>query len=259
MTYPVANVTHLGVLAAFCSLAVTGGLAAQTISGMVTERGAGTPAEGVQVLLLPVDEDSSVASVLTDGQGRFRLPAPPGLWQLRADRIGHRSARSAPLRVDPGEDLFIELEVPVEPVALGVLEVTVRRRYRSPGVRGFYDRADRGVGRFVTAEQIEQRQPSRFNDILRSVPGLDIICGTASVLGTGCEVRFRRASSLDRACPVQYFLDGTPISKEVVETLEPAHVEGVEIYNGLSDVPPRFRRGRNTRCGVVAVWVKARP
>ncbi len=132
-----------------------------------------------------------------------------------------------------------------------------------PGVRGFTARAQSGIGYFLTEEQITRLQPVQMTDVLNAVPGLTVACGDPSVLGSGCRVQFERARALDpsgreRSCPVQYFLDGSPVSAELVETLRPANVRGIEVYSGLSDVPPELRRGPDTRCGVIAVWLKGR-
>lgn len=67
---------------------------AQTVQGQLVEEGTGSPIAGALVLLLNED-GKTAARVLTDEGGRFLIRAPaPGLYRLRADRIGFRSAQS---------------------------------------------------------------------------------------------------------------------------------------------------------------------
>lgn len=62
-------------------------------------------------------------------------------------------------------------------------------------------------------------------------------------------------------CPVQIFLDGRLITRGAVmevpvdDLVTPEAVEGIEVYRGLSTVPPEFLTP-NSRCGVVAIWTR---
>jgi hypothetical protein len=198
----------------------------------------------------------------TDGDGRFALAdVPAGRRSLEVSHLLYGSKTDA-LRVRADSTVTLAVTLAAEAIELEPITVTVRQ-YRTPGQAAFHERMARGMGRFVTAEDIERQQAYRVIDILRRVPGLGVTCGTPSVLGSGCIIEFERARSLDargrpRTCPVQYFLDGSPISQEILEALRPESIEGIEIYNGLSEVPPRLRRGPDTRCGVIGVWLKSR-
>ncbi|NIP79572.1 MAG: DUF1416 domain-containing protein [Gemmatimonadetes bacterium] len=201
---------------------------------------------------------------LTEDDGRFALrDVPPGRQVLELEHVAY-GVRDDTLRVASGATLSVDVRATPGAIELDPLTVTAERQYRVPGLAGFYDRMERGNGVFVTAEQIELRQAGRVSEVLRAVPGLSISCGTPDALGTGCLIQFDRARVMNarggaRDCPVQWFLDGTATNQAVVESIRPQFIEGVEVYNGLSEVPPRFRRGPDTRCGVIAVWLKTGP
>ncbi len=64
-------------------------------------------------------------------------------------------------------------------------------------------------------------------------------------------------------CPVQVYLDGMHLNRNdgpehvravaIDDYVSPGSVLGIEIYRGLSTVPPEFLN-RYARCGVVALW-----
>ena len=62
-----------------------------------------------------------------------------------------------------------------------------------------------------------------------------------------------------QSCPIQYYLDGVPMSGTVsVDRLvSPAEVGAVEVYTASGYVPPQFS-GPSARCGVIALWRRSR-
>jgi hypothetical protein len=197
----------------------------------------------------------------TDAAGRFiLLDLPPGRRALEVNHLLYGS-RVDSLRVHPDSTVTLEVVLTTDAIEVEPITVTVRQ-YRTPGQAAFHERMERGLGQYVTADQIELSRSHNVTDILRRVPGLGVGCGTPDVLGSGCIIQFERARTMDirgreRVCPVQFFLDGSTTSQEIIESLRPESIEGIEIYNGLSEVPPRLRRGPDTRCGVIAVWLKS--
>jgi hypothetical protein len=96
---------------------------AQTVRGILIERGPSTPIPGAFVVL----EDSSgttVSTTLTTSSGTWLLRAPrAGEYRLRADRIGYSSAFSEWLELAAGQSVSYRLETDVSPVSLAGLEV----------------------------------------------------------------------------------------------------------------------------------------
>lgn len=217
-----------------------------------------------------LERGGEVLSIEADGARlSFDHPGPdtPG---IRPDGApvspqADRSSESPRLRTTATDAVAAEL--PTDTTLTGAFElepltVTAVAR-RTPGEAGFHARRERGIGFFLVEEQIERIQPVQMDDLFHAIPGLTVACGQADVLEGGCRVQFERARALDRGgrerpCPVQYFLDGSPVSKGTVDALRPTNVLGMEAYNGLSEVPPQFQRGADTRCGTISVWLKAR-
>jgi hypothetical protein len=77
------------------------------------------------------------------------------------------------------------------------------------------------------------------------------------------------ARSSGRGCPVQVFVDGLLMTASVMDAsgatenagaaiddfVSPLSVEGIEVYRGLSTVPPEFLTPE-ADCGVVAIWTR---
>lgn len=137
---------------AFFSLGISGSVAgiptavaAQWIEGRLTEEASGQPVAGAQVVL--ADEGGSdLQSVLTGPTGAFRLRAPaPGVYRVRADRIGYRSTWSELLRLGAADTVALAMKVPTEAVDLGAISVQVDQRCR--------DRSDGGSAVSVVWEE----------------------------------------------------------------------------------------------------------
>lgn len=149
---------------------------------------------------------------------------------------------------------------PVDPIPLPPLSVRASRGARSPKTRGFERRRRRHpAGVFVGREEIERRDPRRLSDLIRGVAGVTPVRPPGA--GGRPRMRMNRTQTLPgrRPCRVRYFVDGLPLPKRSawrIDDFAPEDVEGIEIYRGVSEVPPRFQR-RDDRCGVVVIWTRA--
>ena len=228
------------------------------VRGRVVDTGTGSPVERAVVRVSRTGVEG-----LTDHDGRFTLgDAPPGPQLIEIEHLTYGDHADS-VRIVGDSTVTVTLAITPAAIGLQPLTVTAERRPRTPGLAGFFERMEGGGGYFMTAEQIARRQPQRLSEVLRAVPGLSVTCGNASILGSGCIMQFDRARTMDvrgreRECPVQYFLDGSRVSVEILEAIAPGQIAGLEVYSGLADVPPRFQRGPDTRCGVIAMWLKER-
>ena len=105
-----------------------------------------------------------------------------------------------------------------------------------------------GNGRYITRAMLEQRQPASLQDMLRSVPGVQISCPRTQRV---CTLRLRRAG-----CDPSYFMDGMPTDPSVLYLTVPTDVEGIEIYSGPSQAPIELEGMRRSGCGVIAIWTR---
>jgi len=147
------------------------------------------------------------------------------------------------LRVEAGSDLELTLPVSASPVALEPIVVSTRRRRLGP-MRGFERRRASLSGTFITREEIEDRRPFRFTDLLRTVPGARLV----PARHLGYQVLLRGG------CVPVLVMDGLRIGAdpELDLFVQPADVEAVEIYHS-PNVPVEF--GINT-CGAIVVWTR---
>ena len=118
----VTPVRRSGLFAAraLCLLLVApGALAAQTFQGRVLEDGAETPVATALVSL--VDEEGDQVGVsIADSAGAYRLEAPePGIYRLRAERIGFATFETPLLEARSGEGTYeVDLLLRTDPYDL---------------------------------------------------------------------------------------------------------------------------------------------
>jgi hypothetical protein len=100
----------------------------QTVTGRITSRADGTPVSGAIVVLVD-SAGRAVATRLAEDAGTFQLSAPAGgSYMVRVERVGFRSATSAPFIVRQGETRDVPMTVVSEGVSLKALRVSADRR-----------------------------------------------------------------------------------------------------------------------------------
>ena len=174
-----------------------------------------------------------------------------------------------------GDTIYAWSEV-LQPIELPGLDVEIERTYRNPRIAGFYERMRRGLGDFITIDDLE------FTDVVgnfRRIPGARLSeCVSRSGLRvSGCwEVVITRGYwTPGTACPPLIYMNGALISAQVGEAEErrrgivgnnpfsflqgyPRHlIEGIEVYRNPAGAPGQFRR-QGDACGIVLVWTATR-
>lgn len=98
-------------------------LRAQTVRGSLVQSGSGDPIAQAFIMLLDAS-GAVVATTLTSSRGEFVIRGPiSGTYRLRTDRIGYASAHSPELELKRGQVLEYEMQVAIEPVELGSMDV----------------------------------------------------------------------------------------------------------------------------------------
>lgn len=234
------------------------------ILGRVIDDLTGEPLSQVEVSLL-AGAGSVLGRTVTDEIGTFVFEVRRvSAVRIQAGRFGYTSTTTPLLRFD--QRLFFQIEVRLDPdvILLAPLEVVAWSGVPEDAVlEGFKRRVRNGLGIYITKETVEARNPGLVTDLLREVPGLQVV-GT----GTGIRpvVRMGRASS--RECATQIFVDGFLINRReasvvgapptdfrIDDMVSPSSVEGIEIYRGLSTVPAEFLNP-DAECGVIAIWTR---
>lgn len=220
------------------------------IGGVVVDRVTGQPLEGaaVAVELLAGDADTlaAPAPVVTDPSGRFVVDQiADGRYRIEVDRIGYRTMTDS-MDYQAALGLRIDVQMVEEAVELEPLLVVAEARSLHLESAGFYDRRRRGLGRFVTREEVLADHALRISDLLRTMPG----------------VRMRGAGALREevvvlrgGCVADIYVDGVRLAPPapVDALLQPTDLDALEVYHA-SEVPARFR---TTSCGAVVFWTHA--
>ncbi|HEV7838516.1 MAG TPA: carboxypeptidase regulatory-like domain-containing protein [Gemmatimonadaceae bacterium] len=225
--------------------------AAQTIRGKLIDQYTSQPIPGATVTLITPTNTSVGPTAKTGNDGSFSIQAPaPGIYRLRADLSGYISAMTPAIELGSGDEIDITWRLLAGDVQMRPVAIVGNNRRTSGRLSGFYDRAQRhGFGYFITSDQIQKMHPFSVSDLLRTVPGLEVL---PSPRGFGNIVR-----TLDGCVPAVY-LDGVrfPLLGESIDNIiDPSQLEGIEVYTHAAEVPAQFASARSN-CGVIALWTK---
>lgn len=220
-----------------------------TVAGVV--RGEG----GVEITAVEVAIPGTSLRTQTDEAGAFLLrDVPLGTATLRARRLGFEP-REVKTAVTPAGVAGLQIVLTPLPQRLDAVQVVSTKKYSGP-LGDFYRRRESGMGgSFFTRAQIDSLRPHTTTDLLRRVPGLDLIpAGGASRGGATSIVRARNSH-----CLPLVWLDGTPAAAAYfdVDNINPMTIEGIEIYKGVATVPTTLLGpGAEGSCGVIAIWTR---
>lgn len=233
------------------------------IRGQVVREPEAEPLPGVALHLL-TEAGEEVSWALSDEVGGFALPVgSASTYRIRGTRIGHAELLTERFTVETGDTLNVLLRMGPQPIALPEIEVVARARPPRVGrIAGFYERAERGFGTFLTRDDIERRGAVRLAHMLAE-HGMEVTQVGGSAFSVG--IVNRRTS-----CAPMVYIDGIRITRvqrrgearaifeagEAVGLVDLLDVEGVEIHRGSSTVPGEFG-GSTAHCGVILIWTRS--
>lgn len=188
----------------------------------------------------------------TDESGRFRIDAVPvGTVSVSIRKLGFEP-QTIPHTVSPRGFDTLTVVMSVKVAALPGVRISERELRRMLWIEDFYRRRTRGIGTYLTRDEIDARRASRVSDALRDTPGIRFVRVRG---GTG--VRFMSAPSNRRDCTPMLWLDGQRAPGMEVDDLPVNEIEGIELYHGPSTTPMQFSQGAVTTCGTIVVWSRA--
>lgn len=247
----------------------TANLEAQgVLRGTVTD---GTrPLPGVELRLVREDDatEGRLPRIATTGDsGRFRFESlVPGTYSIAARRIGFQ-LQSRRLTLNLGQQL--DLSMVLSPVAQSLdtvainAEADITRRYGgSSRMAEFHARRARGVGQFVTREELQQNTTKGMEDILRRVRGLRIrrlADGSLEVVSARCQGNSIRPSRPGEVSftGTQVYVNGTRLdwrtAGEVLASFHADDIEGIEVYRGPSELPVD---AVGDACAAIFIWTR---
>lgn len=262
---------------------------AQGVLGLVVDSTGRQPVAEAAVSLVAADQRVA-ARATTDQAGRYQLSvASPGWYHLEIQRVGFRRYASAPFELKRGVRRGIETRLAALPVELDPIEVTESAPAERPSLTrvGFYERQRSDFGRFITRDEIAERQARRFTELMGMVPGVRVLPGVGGAGRYGLQLRGSRISE-GGVCQPRVYVDGlvmirgdaeprvqkrgvpgdpaaTEVAAETVEHDEiavddlvlPDDIEGIEVYRSSAQVPARFGGSSTvTQCGVIVIWTR---
>ncbi len=211
------------------------------LMGRVTQS-AGLAIAGAQVVV-----SGTPNLTRTDSLGRYRLDGlPSGTVEVVVRRIGFAEATQTVL-LNQREPRRLDFTVS-EAHVLAVVKVVGKMENGLEKV-GFLERKLHGFGHFQAPDEIEQRHPFLFSDLLQVVPGFRIGHGDG---GQTIE------SSRPGGC-VNFFIDTTRFDSAEpgeIDSQFSTHIVGaVETYASAVETPAQFQvPGR--ACATVVMWTK---
>lgn len=248
------SATALGISLVFAGASVAGAQATTQgtpatapttkIIGKVTDT-TGVPLPRAEVWLVSVSELRSIA----DDSGRFALAGlPSGQVTFGVRRLGFESATfSAVLK--PGKTHRVTF--PLTPSVQSLAEVKVQDT-ASTWLAQFDQRRSTHRGTFITRKDFENQNLRIATDILRRVPGVQIV-----PTRTGTAVAMTRGAGA-RRCTPQLYVHQTPYSGNF-DDFTPDDIEAIEVYVGISEIPPELITLGRPICAAIVIWTREPP
>ena len=230
---------------------------AQEVRGSVVDSASRQPLVGVTVILLGSPGDSALARAQTTARGDFLIEAPsPGPYRVRFEMPGFRQAVTSVLELSVGR--VMEVSPHLTPLPAVVLDTVLVAGQRVPYyLADFYRRREEGFGDFLTRAQIERYWPHRTTDVVRRLPGFEIVYG-----GDGSRtIRSLRAPRFGQqgVCSPVIFVDGAYVGSartfDLDSNLWAENLVAVEAYPSPATMPVIFNV-TGSECGGVAFWTK---
>jgi hypothetical protein len=264
-------------------------LTAQHLQGRLLDVDSNEPVTAGILTLLSADS-IEVLTVVSDQNGQWALTPPgPGVYFLRARRLGYQPWIAGPVEVAAGDELTWTYHLRRLAVRLDPLEVSAAATRRYLELAGFYDRQRSDFGHFITLEDIQRRKGSRVTDLLSGVPGVNLVPATQGGAG-GMEVQLR-GSYLSKGgqCRPRIYVDGLIYARgdsrptgmddwgnpernleqneanlnriisgaRIDDIAHPETLAAIEIYRSGAQVPVQFGgTSVETLCGVIVIWTR---
>jgi hypothetical protein len=229
-------------------LATASGAGAQAIRGHLIDDSRLEPVGGATITVLI--GDSRGAQVRTRDDGSFFIALDAwGAYRLEAERIGFGVTTSQPFQVERGDTVTVDFRILPDAVLLSPILVTARSNRGENVFRRRMD--DWGRGIFVTPAMIDSIGPRHPADVLRRQEKIWLSWGWgSSASGMAGPVPNIR-SFVGTGC-LSFMIDGRPIYRPrwatgspwmdyPLDMLRGDDLVAVEIYRGISEVPPDIK------------------
>ncbi len=196
--------------------------------------------------------------ISTDDAGAFAIDSvPPGSHSLVARRLGFVPYRAVIDVLPPRTTVH---DITLAPFLARLDTVRVLTPRSAGWENDLAARRSSGLGRYILEADIIKRNPVQVTDLLRDVPGLDVV-----PIGLS-KIPMMKREGGQSVCFPAVFIDGLRQPRPQGDTLAvmldldllvgPANVKAIEVYARQSRVPLQFL-DRSENCGSLVIWTKA--
>lgn len=219
-----------------------------------TLRGIVTDSAGIALTNAEVRIVAMTRATRTDTVGAFTITGllPNSQFEVSVRRLGYQQQFLQVTLIGNGGDP-IRIKLVSEAMTLSPVEIDAMAGH--PYFREFEQRRGRGLGTFITRDQIVLHNSSYPSDVFRTLPGMRLIR-----VGGGTGVRFARSSGTRRGgdCVPTIWVDGQRAPGMEIDDLRSGDIQAMEIYRGSSTTPAQFVTAGATQCGTIVVWTRRR-
>lgn len=192
--------------------------------------------------------------VRTDARGVWRIANPPtGAHVVVARAIGYVPYVREVLIGSAVNDT-VSLLLRRYPRTLSTVEVTARSNLAMANAAVVAERLTQlkvGAGRLYTREQILEQRPYSVAELIQGIPGLVVRRGQGEITATTTRFSGGVMVSEGQACPLQFYVNDTPIENDGVAGIDPLSVRSVEVYPQTVLLPGL--PVRSGRCGAIVI------
>ena len=217
---------------------------ATRLIGRITDT-SGFALSRAEIWLVTVETIRTIAS----DSGTFELTGlPAGAVVFAVRRLGYESATfSAHLKAGKTHRATFPLVPAVQSLAGVKVEDTT-----SMWLSQFEARRASHRGTFIERSQFERRNLRIASDILRTVPGVQVLPARI-----GTQIVMSRGSGARRCIP-QLYVHATPYSGNF-DDFTPDDIEALEVYVGISEIPPDLNTMGRPVCAAIVIWTREPP
>jgi hypothetical protein len=204
---------------------------AQTrVSGTVTDAITGQPVPTVD-LRIADEQGQSIGTAVTGTQGEFRIELREGgTYTLTVRHVAYVPVVSQPLELTDGDQLQLSVRLDPGVVVLDAVTVVAARASEPIRITEYRERATvnrrMGRGRILMREDLDRIRPNSAQDVIDTY-------------------------SFTSRCVPTVLVDGLPAEGRL-SWVAGDMIEGVEIYRGVTQIPPEYYR--YGMCGLILVW-----
>lgn len=225
----------------------TNGPGTAVLKGKVIAHGGGGPVAGAQVTVV-----GTSTVVTTADNGTFTLDAlPSGTHEAVVRKIGfakvsqivHLAART-PVTIN------VVLE---QATVLGTIHIVGKMDDGLSKV-GFLTRKQKGIGWYLTPEQIADKNPQQMSDLMRMTSGMKVLSA-----GLGHYLMSTSSAGSSKDGCINIFIDRARFEQyqpgDADDAIPVADLGAIEFYKEPSSVPTEFTIGGKA-CATLVVWTK---